>query len=77
MYEARRQMIDTGEGVDWGFAEALAFGTLLSEGGLRIDFRQYIWSIYLVTIVVNQWHQAVPSADSKLSSLHVLHIVCS
>ena len=32
VYEQRRQMIDTGEGIDWGFAEALAFGTLLSEG---------------------------------------------
>ena len=34
VYEQRRQMIDTGEGIDWGTAEALAFGTLLSEGGL-------------------------------------------
>lgn len=32
VYEQRRQMIDSGEGIDWGFAEALAFGTLLSEG---------------------------------------------
>ena len=32
VYEQRREMIDSGEGVDWGFAEALAFGTLLSEG---------------------------------------------
>ncbi|MGB5948044.1 MAG: 2-oxoglutarate dehydrogenase E1 component [Parvibaculum sp.] len=28
----RRKMIDTGEGIDWGMAEALAFGTLLREG---------------------------------------------
>ncbi len=32
VYDQRRQMIETGEGVDWGMAEALAFGTLLSEG---------------------------------------------
>jgi hypothetical protein len=32
VYEARRAMIETGEGVDWGMAEALAFGTLLAEG---------------------------------------------
>lgn len=32
VYEQRRQMIESGEGVDWGTAEALAFGTLLSEG---------------------------------------------
>ena len=32
VYDARRAMIETGEGIDWGMAEALAFGTLLSEG---------------------------------------------
>ena len=30
--EAKRAMIDSGEGVDWATAEALAFGTLLVEG---------------------------------------------
>ena len=34
VYDQRRQMIETGEGIDWGMAEALAFGTLLSEGEL-------------------------------------------
>jgi 2-oxoglutarate dehydrogenase E1 component len=32
MLEAKRQMIETGEGIDWATAEALAFGTLLLEG---------------------------------------------
>lgn len=32
VYDARRKMIETGEGVDWATAEALAFGTLLVEG---------------------------------------------
>ena len=32
IYEQRAQMIETGEGVDWGFAEALAFATLLVKG---------------------------------------------
>ena len=32
MYDARKQMIESGEGVDWALAEALAFGTLLEEG---------------------------------------------
>lgn len=32
VFEGRRKMMDSGEGVDWGFAEALAFGTLVSEG---------------------------------------------
>ncbi len=36
MYEQRRKMIETGEGIDWAMAEALAFGTLLSEGALSI-----------------------------------------
>ncbi len=30
--EAKQAMIDTGEGIDWATAEALAFGTLLLEG---------------------------------------------
>ena len=32
LLERRRQMIDTGEGIDWAMAEHLAFGALLSEG---------------------------------------------
>ncbi|MGR3716780.1 MAG: 2-oxoglutarate dehydrogenase E1 component, partial [Thermohalobaculum sp.] len=32
LLEQKRQMIDSGEGVDWATAEALAFGTLLIEG---------------------------------------------
>ncbi|KAK9832587.1 hypothetical protein WJX81_001617 [Elliptochloris bilobata] len=32
VYDQRRKMIETGEGIDWAMAEALAFGTLLSEG---------------------------------------------
>jgi 2-oxoglutarate dehydrogenase E1 component len=36
--EAKREMIETGRGVDWGTAEALAFGTLLAEGnGVRLS----------------------------------------
>ena len=33
VYDNRREMVESGKGIDWGFAEALAFGTLLSEGG--------------------------------------------
>lgn len=32
VYDARRKMIETGEGVDWATAESLAFATLLVEG---------------------------------------------
>eukprot|EP00877_Chromochloris_zofingiensis_P000629 jgi/Chrzof1/10567/Cz05g03220.t1_OGD[v5.2] len=32
VYEQRRHMIESGEGVDWATAEALAFATLLAEG---------------------------------------------
>lgn len=32
VYEQRRKMIETGEGIDWAFAEALAFASLVSEG---------------------------------------------
>ncbi|KAL1323089.1 hypothetical protein HN51_068117 [Arachis hypogaea] len=31
-YEQRVQMLESGEGIDWGFAEALAFATLIAEG---------------------------------------------
>jgi 2-oxoglutarate dehydrogenase E1 component len=30
--EAKKQMIDSGEGIDWATGEALAFGTLLADG---------------------------------------------
>jgi 2-oxoglutarate dehydrogenase E1 component len=32
VFEGRRQSIEIGEGIDWATAEALAFGTLLTEG---------------------------------------------
>lgn len=32
VFDARQKMMETEEGIDWGFAEALAFGTLVSEG---------------------------------------------
>ena len=32
LMETKRTMIETGEGIDWATAEALAFGTLLHEG---------------------------------------------
>lgn len=32
VYELRRAMVESGEGLDWAMAEALAFATLLSEG---------------------------------------------
>ncbi|MEM9010542.1 MAG: 2-oxoglutarate dehydrogenase E1 component [Pseudomonadota bacterium] len=32
LLEARRTMVESGEGFDWAMAEAMAFGTLLSEG---------------------------------------------
>merc|ERR1719421_719832 len=32
IYDNRRKAIETGEGIDWGTAEALAFATLLREG---------------------------------------------
>ena len=36
--KAKRQMIKTGEGIDWATAEALAFGTLLHDGlGVRLS----------------------------------------
>jgi 2-oxoglutarate dehydrogenase E1 component len=32
LMQTKREMIETGEGIDWATAEALAFGTLLNEG---------------------------------------------
>jgi 2-oxoglutarate dehydrogenase E1 component len=32
LMQTKRQMIETGEGIDWATGEALAFGTLLDEG---------------------------------------------
>ncbi|MBI5165381.1 MAG: 2-oxoglutarate dehydrogenase E1 component [Magnetospirillum sp.] len=36
--QAKKEMLDSGEGIDWATAEALAFGTLLVEGhGVRLS----------------------------------------
>ena len=36
--DAKKQMLSSGEGIDWATAEALAFGTLLQEGyGVRLS----------------------------------------
>ena len=48
VFDGRRKAIESGEGVDWGFAEALAFGTLVSEGRPR-QTRPY----YLCCILYN------------------------
>lgn len=32
LFDAKRKMMETGEGIDWAMGEALAFGTLLAEG---------------------------------------------
>lgn len=38
VYEARLKALDSGEGIDWATAEALAFGSLLHEGyGIRLS----------------------------------------
>ena len=46
VYDMRRQVIDTDGEVDWGFAEALAFGTLLSEGNhVRLSGQVRMWQM--------------------------------
>ena len=32
LFEAKRKMMETGEGIDWAMGEALGYGTLLSDG---------------------------------------------
>ncbi len=32
LFDAKRKMMETGEGIDWAMGEALAYGTLLAEG---------------------------------------------
>jgi 2-oxoglutarate dehydrogenase E1 component len=32
IFDARKTTIETGKGIDWGTAEALAFATLLKDG---------------------------------------------
>ena len=36
VFDSRQKMVESGEGIDWGFAEALAFGTLVSEGSVAL-----------------------------------------
>ena len=38
IFKARNEAINSGEGIDWGTAEALAFATLIDEGNhIRIS----------------------------------------
>lgn len=61
--QARRDTIVRGEGIDWGTAEALAFGTLLLEGNhvrLRCEDerrgeRVTVWWLMCVCMYVWQW----------------------
>lgn len=32
IYEVRKKSVEEGKGIDWGTAEALAFGTLIEDG---------------------------------------------
>jgi len=41
IFKARRAMAEKGEGIDWGTAEAMAYGSLLIEGNLA---RPYHWA---------------------------------
>lgn len=50
VYENRRQMMESGEGIDWAMAEALAFGTLLSEG----EWAQGIWALFQRQLTVGR-----------------------
>jgi 2-oxoglutarate dehydrogenase E1 component len=85
--EAKREMFATGEGFDWATGEALAFGSLLSEGyGVRLsgeDSRRGTFSQrHAVWVDQNDEHEYTPLAtlphgrfevlDSTLSEYGVL-----
>ena len=66
VYEARRAMVESGEGIDWGMAEALAFGTLLAEGewGGCGDSFERDWELSIAGWLAQMQAQAAPAAPA-------------
>lgn len=70
VYDARRKMIETGEGVDWATAEALAFATLLVEGTVF-----YLFVVFQCSKLSCLFVSAALISDIRLHYLRKLYIV--
>ena len=70
VYEDRRKMIETGENVDWGMAEALAFGTLLAEGS-PLCLPNRVWCI-LENLLQDKKGTGLLYLSSKTAGDHIL-----
>lgn len=68
VFDSRQKMVESGEGIDWGFAEALAFGTLVSEGAPYFVICSWLpvslpacaqrW----LPVAGNAWHSCISSS---------------
>ncbi len=69
MLEAKRTMIESGEGIDWATAEALAFGTLLLEGyPVRLSGQDVMRGTF------SQRHSGIIDQDTEERYLPLNHI---
>ena len=58
--EAKRKMIETGEGIDWATGEALAFGTLLARRPPRAPVRPGCRARHLLASAMRCWSTRKP-----------------
>lgn len=72
IFQARREMAEKGTGIDWGTAEALAFGTLLAEGNhVRITGQDVQRGTF------SHRHAVVKDQDTELEYAPLNHIANS
>ena len=69
MLAAKKGAVDAGDGIDWATAEALAFGTLLTEGyPVRLSGQD------CTRCTFSQRHSGVDDQDTELRFKHLNHI---
>ena len=69
LLDQKRQMFETGEGLDWATAEALAFGSLLTEGyGVRLAGQDSARGTF------SQRHSAIVNQDDESRHYPLNHI---
>ena len=80
LLRTREDMFFNQNQVDWGLAEQLAFGTLISEGhNVRLSGRLHVVHFHIASVIkdeVNETHYTPLNSVSKKADLEVLNFIC-